>query len=119
MFRVSYKFRFEAGHHLESAEDTRRGDPHGHEYFMEFVFGGIMLRDDNMLIPRDEVDDLEEWVHDTYDHKYLNDFVGSDPTAEDMARDGFNIWKAKFPMLRIVRVHVGNKIAAFSKMERP
>ncbi len=96
--RLRHEFRIEAAHRLPRvAEGHRCARLHGHSFRIEIALHGIVEPDSGWVMDFDRIAAAWAPVHESLDHRYLNDVAGLDnPTSENLARW---IWEKVAPML--------------------
>ena len=104
MFKLNYKYHFDAAHHLENY-DGKCSNLHGHRWEVEIeIFAkekkSDMLVDFNVL--KEVVDEL--------DHKNLNEVLDFNPTCENIT---YYLWQ------QITKVIDENYIATVQVWESP
>lgn len=113
MYKIRKEFSFCASHQLNCLPE---GHPctrlHGHNYVVTVELVGSKLNDAGMLQDYRELDDIKQFLDNAFDHKNLNDFLPYNPTAENMARHFFAIWKTNHPLLYAVEVSETPKTSA-------
>jgi 6-pyruvoyltetrahydropterin/6-carboxytetrahydropterin synthase len=105
--RIVQEFRFEAAHRLPRVPEGHKcARLHGHSYKVDVVVGGAVDMESGWICDFAVIEDAWKSLHDTLDHRYLNEIPGLDnPTSEILA--GF-IWERlapTFPGLARVVVH--------------
>lgn len=84
---ICKKFRFSYGHHLP--EHPRCGEAHGHNAILEVEVSGPVNKEGMVIDFTDLSLVVKKKVVDILDHKYLNHVLWDTPTAENIAK---NIW---------------------------
>jgi 6-pyruvoyl tetrahydropterin synthase/QueD family protein len=84
VYKVAKTFNFCAAHH--NPKDTGPcGINHGHNWAVEFVFGGNRLDGRGWLVAFDEIRTVVKPLIDALDHSDLNVELPINPTCENMA----------------------------------
>jgi len=87
MFRLRKSITFEAAHNLNDYKGVC-ANIHGHSYKIELFIIGDKLSKNGMIIDFKTLSaTMNSWINNKYDHKYLNDIMSNNPTAENMARE--------------------------------
>jgi 6-pyruvoyltetrahydropterin/6-carboxytetrahydropterin synthase len=108
-FTLSKEFRFEAAHALTHLPpDHKCFRTHGHSYRVELVLWSNYLDNRGFAsVDYSDLDLFKDYLNETFDHRFLNEVVGSSQgtTAESLAHF-FYIWcKATWPNTHAVRVY--------------
>lgn len=105
MFKITKQFCFSASHQLEGLlPDHPCSRLHGHNYRVEVVLeskdtdGVGFVQDYRALHP------IKTFIDESLDHQHLNDVIGVNPTAENLAKYLFELFAPDFPQLSCVRV---------------
>lgn len=87
MYRISKEFHFSASHQLHGLRDGHPcGRVHGHNYIIKVTLSGDDLNEYGFLLDYNDLKPFGQWLDDTLDHRHLNDALGFQPSAENMAR---------------------------------
>jgi len=95
MFRIRVEDDFDASHMIPGHSKCK--SLHGHFYKVEVFTIGEEL-DNNGILKDSDFLDLKRTLSDAvskYDHKHLNDIIGNDTTAENIAKTIFKELKVK------------------------
>ena len=106
MFRIRVEDDFDASHMIPNHVGKCR-DLHGHFYKVEVFTVGNEL-DSNGILKDSDFLDLKRTLGDVvikYDHKHLNDVIGDDTTAENIAKTIFKELKDR-DIKRLEKVRV-------------
>lgn len=107
MYEISKEFHFSAAHRLDG---LREGHPcgrlHGHNYIVRLTLRGDTLDDHGFLLDYNDLKPFGAYIDDNLDHHYLNDRLGIQPTAENMARVLSNIAREHLVLPEGVKVTV-------------
>lgn len=82
-WRIVKTLRISSGHKLDLNYDSPCKRLHGHNWKVKIIIEGNELDENGMLIDFVEV----KKVVDLFDHRYLNDLIHANPTAEIIARE--------------------------------
>lgn len=107
LWRITKQFHFSASHqltHLPSDHQCAR--LHGHNYLVEVVLEGRNLNTSGFVRDYGELKPLKAMLDDTFDHRHLNDVLGSAEatTAERMAAHLLAWCQSRWPEVVAVRV---------------
>jgi len=96
---------FSASHCLN---DLSEGHPcsrqHGHNYVVIVELRSKELDNKGFVLDYNELKPIKEFIDSALDHKFLNDFLPFNPTAENIARHLFDLFKSSFPDLYAIEV---------------
>lgn len=100
-YTISKKFTFSASHQLSGlADDHPCARLHGHNYTVELVLARNTLDAVGFVYDYRALDRFKVWLDGTFDHRHLNDVMGSNPTAEcigiRIAREAESILRLPF-----------------------
>lgn len=113
MYKIRKEFSFCASHQLDCLPE---GHPctrlHGHNYVVIVELASKTLDATGMVQDYRELEPIKRFLDNGVDHKHLNDFFDFNPTAENMAKAFFELWKPKFPKLVAVEVSETPKTSA-------
>lgn len=101
-FSISRTYTIQAAHHLPHVPEGHKcGRLHGHTYSVE-VEVSAPLRDDGFVIDFAEIDAAWRIVHDTLDHRCLNDIAQlENPTSEILAEWIWGVLSVSLPLSAI------------------
>ena len=83
MYRVSKRMEIAAAHKLNLPYESKCVNLHGHNYIVTVYCEADELNNEGMVVDFAKV---KSEIHGVMDHKYLNDILDGNPTAENMAR---------------------------------
>lgn len=96
-FRVGVRGYFSAAHRVGDHPGAC-SKLHGHTYTVDFEVEGSQLGGDGMLLDIGLLKGLLKSILETYDHKYLNEVLGTDnATCEVLALDILKRLKERLP----------------------
>jgi 6-pyruvoyltetrahydropterin/6-carboxytetrahydropterin synthase len=106
MYIISKEFHFSASHVLNGLKDDHPCKRlHGHNYVVSFSFKSETLNEVGFVIDYRELDPIKKYLDNIFDHRHLNDVMPElNPTAENIAKFLFDIFKKQFPLLFRVEV---------------
>lgn len=113
MYTISKEFHFSASHQLKGLPDVHPcSHMHGHNYVVTVELQSDKLNDVGFVVDYRELDGIKQWIDNTLDHKHLNDVLPFNPTAENMAKHFFTIFKQLQPCVSAVVVSETQKTSA-------
>lgn len=87
MYEISKDFAFEASHRLDGLpEEHQCARLHGHSYRVRVILAGNALDEHGFILDYGLLKPFGAWVDAHLDHRYLNDVLPIQPSAENMAR---------------------------------
>lgn len=106
MFKITKQFAFSASHQLKQLPGAHPcARMHGHNYIAEVELAGESLNQYGFVRDYNELDALRVFIHETLDHRHLNDVLGDDSvTAEQLARCLFEWCRERWPEVVAVRI---------------
>lgn len=105
MYKISKEFAFSASHILDGlSQDHPCARLHGHNYVIVVHLKGKTLNDIGFVKDYRELSIIKDYIDNTLDHRHLNDILPFNPTAENMAKYLYDIFKKDIPELYAVEV---------------
>jgi 6-pyruvoyltetrahydropterin/6-carboxytetrahydropterin synthase len=106
MYRIAKQFTFSASHQIKKLPATHKCSRlHGHNYGVEVILESGVLNDVGFIRDYAELDALQSYIKEKFDHRHLNDVLGDDFTsAEHLARHFYEWCRAQWPEVYAVRV---------------
>ena len=83
MYYVSKRMEIAGAHRLELPYESGCSNLHGHNWIVTVHCRSDKLTEYGMVV---DFKKIKEVVHGKLDHKYINDVVNFNPTAENMAK---------------------------------
>lgn len=83
MYRVKKRIEIAGAHKLSLDYESKCSNVHGHNWAVEIYMQSKDLDRNGMVM---DFTHIKKEIHDALDHKYINDVVGANPTAENIAR---------------------------------
>lgn len=83
MYRVKKRLEIAGAHKLTLDYESKCSNVHGHNWIVEIYMQSKDLDRNGMVM---DFTHIKKEIHDALDHKYINDVVGVNPTAENIAR---------------------------------
>lgn len=113
MYKISKQFAFSASHILAGLSDNHPCSRlHGHNYVLTVYLKSENL--DNVGFVRDYrgLDFVKKYIDENLDHRHLNDITGFNPTAENLAKYLFDVFKPQINELYAVEISETSKTSA-------
>lgn len=119
MYKISKQFAFSASHILKGLPENHPCSRlHGHNYIITLHLKSAALNAVGFVRDYRELDKIKKYIDDTLDHRHLNDILPFNPTAENMAKYLFDLFKADIPELYAVEVSETPKTTAIYELDR-
>lgn len=83
MYRVKKRLEIAGAHKLSLNYDSKCSNIHGHNWIVEIYMQSKDLDRNGMVM---DFTHIKKEIHDALDHKFINDVVQVNPTAENIAR---------------------------------
>lgn len=83
MYRVKKRLEIAGAHRLDLDYESKCSNVHGHNWIIEIYMQSKELDRNGMVM---DFTHIKQEIHDVLDHKYINDVVQINPTAENIAR---------------------------------
>lgn len=83
MYRVKKRIEISAAHKLSLNYESKCQNLHGHNWIIDIYCRSENLDKNGMVY---DFTHIKEKIHDKLDHKYLNDIIKINPTAENIAK---------------------------------
>lgn len=83
MYRVRKRLEIAGAHKLSLDYESKCSNIHGHNWIVEIYMQSKDLDRNGMVM---DFTHIKKEIHDALDHKYINDVVQVNPTAENIAR---------------------------------
>lgn len=93
MYIIRKEFHFSASHQLVCLPETHPcSRVHGHNYVITVELRRAWLDETGFVIDYRALDNMKKMIDDVFDHQHLNDVVVYNPTAENMAKDFYDMF---------------------------
>jgi len=114
MFTIEKEFTFSASHRLNGLPaDHPCARLHGHNYAVIFTLKSETLNEVGFVRDYREMDSVKRWIDAQIDHRDINTiFPKMNPTAENLAKLFFEVFRLEFPELVAVTVKETDKTRA-------
>ena len=83
MFYIKKRLEISASHHLFLSKESKCENLHGHNFIIYVYCKSEELDKDGMVV---DFTDIKTIVHETMDHKNLNEVFDFNPTSENIAK---------------------------------
>jgi 6-pyruvoyltetrahydropterin/6-carboxytetrahydropterin synthase len=83
MYYVVKKVEISGAHSLDLSYASKCQNIHGHNWLITVYCKSATLDENGMVI---DFSAIKQQIHDYLDHKYINDILPFNPTAENIAR---------------------------------
>lgn len=83
MYRVSKRMEIAGAHRLSLDYESKCREIHGHNWAITVFCRSDELDDNGMVV---DFTHIKRDVENALDHKFINDVIGVNPTAENIAR---------------------------------
>lgn len=92
MYTVAKQFRFSASHMIDGLMPGHKcGRLHGHTYTCQIKVDATSLDKIGMVMDYANFDPIVESVRRRFDHRHINDVIELNPTAENLAKEIFDM----------------------------
>lgn len=118
MYKISKQFAFSASHILEGLPTEHPcARLHGHNYVVTVHLKSETLNEVGFVKDYRELSLVKDYIDTELDHRHLNDVLDFNPTAEQMAKYLFDLFKDKLPGLYAIEVSETPKTTAIYEAE--
>ncbi len=118
MYKISKQFAFSASHILEGLpQEHPCSRLHGHNYVITVHLCADSLNDVGFVKDYRDLDNVKKYIDNTLDHRHLNDIIPFNPTAENIAKHLYDIFKTEIPELYAVEVSETPKTTAIYEVD--
>lgn len=113
MYKISKQFSFSASHILEGLpQEHPCSRLHGHNYVITVHLKAERLNGVGFVKDYRELDNVKKYIDETLDHRHLNDLFPFNPTAENIAKYLYDVFKKDIPEIYAVEVSETPKTTA-------
>ncbi|MDH6307200.1 6-pyruvoyltetrahydropterin/6-carboxytetrahydropterin synthase [Dysgonomonas sp. PFB1-18] len=118
MYKISKQFSFSASHILEGLpQEHPCSRLHGHNYVVTVHLRSEHLNEVGFIKDYRELDNVKRYIDEKLDHRHLNDVLPLNPTAENMAKYLYDVFKKDIPELYAVEVSETPKTSAIYEVD--
>jgi 6-pyruvoyltetrahydropterin/6-carboxytetrahydropterin synthase len=118
MYTISKEFHFSASHCLNGLpEEHPCSRVHGHNYIIMVELTAVKLNKTGFVVDYRDLQPIKDYIDNKLDHRHLNDVFYLNPTAENIAKILFAVFKVWFPQLSAVEVRETEKTKAIYRPE--
>lgn len=118
MYKISKQFSFSASHILEGlSADHPCARLHGHNYTVILHLKSKNLDEVGFVKDYRSLQFAKDYIETKLDHRHLNDIFSFNPTAENIAKFLFDLFKAEIAALYGVEVCETPKTSAIYEAE--
>lgn len=118
MYKISKEFAFSASHVLCGlTEEHPCARLHGHNYVVTVHLKSTTLNEVGFVKDYRELQFVKEYIDNELDHRHLNDVFDFNPTAENLAKKLFEIFRPILPELYAVEVSETPKTTAIYEID--
>src|SRR5512136_302381 len=87
MYLIEKTFKFDAAHRLSGLPvEHKCGRLHGHTYHVTVRLSAVELSAPGFVVDYATLDDFKKYLDAQFDHRYLNEVLNANPTAELLAK---------------------------------
>jgi 6-pyruvoyltetrahydropterin/6-carboxytetrahydropterin synthase len=105
MYIINKEFHFSASHILSGLKtDHPCSRLHGHNYVVNIFLRSEKLDETGFIIDYGALKPIKHYIDDVLDHRHLNDILTFNPTAENLSKHFYDLFKPQFPALFKVQV---------------
>jgi 6-pyruvoyltetrahydropterin/6-carboxytetrahydropterin synthase len=113
MYKIRKEFHFSASHQLLGLpKDHPCSNVHGHNYIVTVELQTTKLDSVGFIVDYRALSPMKDFIDTTLDHKHLNDVVDFNPTAENLCRYLYDIFRKQFSQLHAIEVSETEKTSA-------
>lgn len=113
MFTIAKEFHFSASHQLHGLPAEHQcARLHGHNYVLTVVLADTQLDAVGFVRDYGELKDVKHYVDTVLDHRHLNDAFNCNPTAENMCKEIYELFKPLLPQLKAIQLSETPKTTA-------
>lgn len=106
-YEIQKEFHFSASHQLMGLPEGHQcGRLHGHNYIVVVVLGSNELNEHGFVKDYGELKPLKEYIDTAMDHRHLNEVLGFQTTAENMAKHLFKLCQFQFGWEEVIEVRI-------------
>lgn len=106
MYTITKEFHFSASHQLHNMPKGHPcARPHGHNYIVKVELKSAVLDPTGFVKDYGLLSPIKEFIDNELDHRDLNQVLPiAQPSAENIAKYLFNVFKSKYPELHAIEI---------------
>lgn len=113
MYKISKQFSFSASHILDGLPPEHPCSRlHGHNYVITVHLKSEQLNTVGFVKDYRELDSVKRYIDEQLDHRHLNDIFPFNPTAENIAKYLYDVFRKDIPEIYAVEVSETPKTTA-------
>ena len=113
MYIIRKEFAFSAGHHLEDLPNEHPCSKfHGHNYIVTIELRSTKLDKVGFVVDYRALEPIKKYIDEILDHRDLNEVIQFNPTAENLAKHLYELFKKQFSQLHAIEVSETPKTTA-------
>lgn len=118
MYKISKQFAFSASHILDGLPIKHPcARLHGHNYVVTVHLKSLTLNQIGFVKDYRELGIIKEYIDTKLDHRHLNEIFTFNPTAENMAKELYDIFVKLIPEIYAIEVSETPKTTAIYEAE--
>ena len=119
MYKISKQFAFSASHILEGLPEGHPcGRLHGHNYVVTVHLRSNTLDEHGFVIDYRNLSFIKEYIDENLDHRHLNDIFSVNPTAENLAKQLYDLFSKMESSICAIEISETPKTNAIYESER-
>jgi len=113
MYIIRKEFVFSAAHNLLGVPSSHPcSQIHGHNYTVTVELHSKELDEKDFVLDYRALDPIKKYIDEVLDHRHLNDVLGFNPTAENIAKHLWQIFHEAFPQVFAIEISETPKTSA-------
>lgn len=113
MYTIKKEFHFSASHQLHGLEAGHPcGRNHGHNYIVVVELKSEKLDETGFVLDYGKLKPIGDFIQNNFDHQFLNERMADQPSAENIAKLIYVLFKPAYPLLSAVEVKETEKTTA-------
>jgi len=98
MYKITKDFHFAASHQLANLPDGHKCKRlHGHNFIVQIELSSRKLNEFGFVVDFGQLYPVKNYIDEVLDHHHLNDIIGDNATAENLAKHLFNFCYGIWP----------------------
>lgn len=111
MYKIKKRLEVSGAHKLTLNYESKCTQLHGHNWLIDIYLRSDKLNPDGMVM---DFTNIKRDIQDVLDHKYINDVIQMNPTAENIAK-----WICDKIGVKCYRVKIRESEGNIAEYERP